>query len=256
MSKISLVVITFNEEANIRRCIESALPVVDEVVVVDSLSTDDTVNIAASLGAKIILQPFLGYREQKAFALKQATHDRILALDADEELSPLLVTTILAIKNSWPADAYRINRLNHLGRVPVRHGGWYPDSKIRLFDRRIIHVGGRDPHDRFEVAKESPVLPLRGDLLHYTNRDIEDRIQTQNKFSSRAAVAYYQEGKRGSWIRLLIKPCFRFLKEYIWLGGFRDGLVGLVIARTSAAYVFWREAKLLALHRTPPHSKP
>ncbi len=116
MSKISLVVITFNEEANIRRCIESALPVVDEVVVVDSLSTDDTVNIAASLGAKIILQPFLGYREQKAFALKQATHDRILALDADEELSPLLVTNILAIKNSWPADAYRITDTHPEGR--------------------------------------------------------------------------------------------------------------------------------------------
>lgn len=249
MSKITLVIITFNEEANIRRCIESALAIVDEVVVVDSNSTDNTVAIASSLGARTILQPFLGYREQKAFAFDQASYDHILSLDADESLSEKLAKQIAHIKPSWPAEAYNINRLNHLGNIPIRHGGWYPDRKIRLFNRRFAFMEGLDIHERIAVKANTPTMHLQGDILHYTNKDIEDRMSTINSFTTRAAITLNQHGKRGSWLWLLIKPWFRFFQEYLLLGGFRDGFAGYVIARTSAMYVFLREAKIMELER-------
>ena len=244
MVKISLVVITFNEEKNIRRCLESAAGVADEILVVDSVSTDQTVTIAESLGARIILQPFLGYVEQKRFAIEQATHPYVLSLDADEALSEQLRQSILHVKAHWTHNCYYMNRLSNIGDQWIRHGGWYPDRKMRLFDRARFAVEGINPHDKFVPVQGARSTHLKGDILHYTNDSIESRVQTINRFSTLAAKAFYERGKRGSWLRLLFKPFFRFFAEYILRLGFLDGFYGFVIAITSAQYVFLREAKL------------
>jgi len=244
MVKISLVVITFNEEKNIQRCLESAAGVADEILVVDSVSTDQTVAIAESLGARIILQPFLGYVEQKRFAIEQAAHPYVLSLDADEALSEELRQSILQAKAHWTHDCYSMNRLSNIGDQWIRHGGWYPDRKMRLFDRARFAVEGINPHDKFVPVQGARSTHLKGDILHYTNDSIESRVQTINRFSTLAAKAFHERGKRGSWLRLLFKPFFRFFAEYILRLGFLDGFYGFVIAITSAQYVFLREAKL------------
>lgn len=244
MVKISLVVMTLNEAHNIRRCLESSFGIADEILVVDSLSTDDTVTISESLGARVILQPFLGFVEQRQFAINHAAHPFILILDADEVLSEQLRQSILQVKAHWTHDCYYMNRLSNIGDQWIRHGGWYPDRKMRLFDRTQFAVEGINPHDKLVPVKGARSTHLKGDMLHYTNSDIESRINTINRFSTLAAKAFHERGKRGSWLRLLFKPFFRFFVEYVLRRGFLDGFYGFVVAITSAQYVFLREAKL------------
>jgi glycosyltransferase involved in cell wall biosynthesis len=242
---ISLVVITFNEAYRIRECLESALGVADDVLVVDSLSTDGTPDMARAMGARVISQPFLGYIEQKAFAIREALHDRVLLLDADERLSKQLADSVQRVKRDWSADGYACNRLNHLGNQPLHHGGWYPDRKVRLFDRRKCQVGGVDPHDRIVMDEGTRTAHLQGDILHFTNKDLADRVATVNRFSTRAAAAMAARGQRGNIARLITKPAFRFFREYVLQCGFLDGLPGFLVAATSSQYVWLREAKLL-----------
>jgi len=247
--KLSVVIITLNEEANLRRCIESVAGLADEVLVVDSHSTDNTIALAEQLGARVILQSFLGHREQKAFAIERAASDYVLSLDADEALSTALQAAVQAAKQTWTHDGYYVNRLNRLNGQWIRHGGWYPDRKMRLFDRRKYQMGGVNPHDRFDPVPGAATTRLRGDLLHYTNDDLASRITTINKFSGIAARAFHARGKRGSYWRLLLKPAGRFISEYLLRRGFLDGFYGYYIAKTSAQYVWLREAKLLELGR-------
>lgn len=249
MVKISLVVITFNEAHNIRRCLESARGIADEILVVDSVSTDQTTAIAESLGARVIIQPFLGYVGQKRFAIGQAVHPIVLSLDADEALSETLRQSILEVKSRWTRDCYSMNRLSNIGGRWIRHGGWYPDRKMRLFDRGKYEIAGIDPHDKFVPLSGASSSYLKGDILHYTNADINSRVHTVNRFSTVAAQAFYDRGKRGSWMRLLFKPFFRFFTEYFLRLGFLDGFYGFVIAKTSAQYVFLREGKLLEIQK-------
>ena len=249
MNKISAVIITYNEEANIERCLQSLRPVADELLVVDSYSKDKTIEIAQSCGARTLEHPFEGHIQQKRYAIEQAKHEFILSLDADEELSPTLQQSILAVKNNWTHDCYYMNRLSNIGDQWIHHGGWYPDRKMRLFDRRQFSVGGINPHDKFIPAKGATTTRLKGDLLHHTNSDINNRIATINNFSSLAAQAFHERGKKGSLLRVLFKPGLRFLSEYIIKRGFLDGFYGFVIAKTSAQYVFYREIKLLELQR-------
>ena len=249
MVKISLVVITFNEAQNIRRCLESANGIADEILVVDSISTDETIAIAASLGARVISQPFLGYVGQKRFAIDQAAHPIVLSLDADEALSEKLRQSILEVKANWACDCYTMNRLSQIGGRWIRHGGWYPDRKMRLFDRNKYEIAGIDPHDKFVSLPGARSGHLKGDILHYTNADINSRVHTVNRFSTVAAQAFYDRGKRGSWMRLLFKPFFRFFVEYFLRLGFLDGFYGFIIAKTSAQYVFLREGKLLEMQK-------
>lgn len=248
--KLSVVVITFNEAANLPRCVDSVAGLADEILVVDSESTDATRELAAAAGARVIVQPFLGHREQKAFAIERAAHDYVLSLDADEALSPELGKSIAAARANWTHDGYFVNRLNRLNGQWIRHGGWYPDRKMRLFDRRRYRMGGTNPHDRFDPAPGASTRRLAGDLLHYTNDDLASRVETINRFSGIAARAMNEAGRRGSWARILVKPPARFLVEYVWKGGWRDGFLGYFIARTSAQYVWLREIKLLELSRT------
>jgi glycosyltransferase involved in cell wall biosynthesis len=239
-----LVVIAFNEEAHIARCLESAIGVVEELLVVDSHSTDRTVEIALALGARVLTRTFTGYRSQKAWAIGQATHDRVLFLDADEALSPALREQVRRLPDHWDSDAFQMNRLSRLGDRWIRHGAWYPDRKIRLFDRRKIRMGGEDPHDRIEPNPGARVRMLKGDILHFTNESLDSRVDSVNRLSGVAARSLYERGVRSSLLRTLIKPPMRFLKEYWWQRGFLDGYYGYFIARTSAQYVFFREMKL------------
>lgn len=220
------------------------------MLVVDSHSTDRTVDIARSLGARVLTRTFSGYRSQKAWAIDQAVHDRILLLDADEALSPSLREQVIRLPDPWDADAYRMNRMSRLGDRWIRHGAWYPDRKVRLFDRRKVRVGGEDPHDRFEPEPGASVRSLKGDILHYTNESFESRVQSVNRLSGVAAGALYARGIRSSMLRMLIKPSLRFFKEFWWQRGFLDGYYGYFIAKTSAQYVFLREFKLWEHWRT------
>ena len=246
---LSLVVITYNEEANIARCLKSAQEVVDEMLVVDSFSNDRTVEIAQSLGARVEQRPFSGYIEQKRYAISQAKYNRVLVLDADEALDPQLLKSVIVAKQNWSHDCHTMNRMSNLNDRWIRHGGWYPDKKMRLFDRRQYEVVGINPHDKFVPLTNATQAHLQGDILHYTNSSFEDRIQTINKFSTVAAQAFYEKGKRGTWLRVLCKPALRFLSEYLLRRGFLDGFYGFFIAKTSAQYVFYREVKLLDLQK-------
>ncbi len=245
--RLSVVVITYNEADNIERCLLSASPLADELLVVDSFSEDQTPDIARKLGARVLMHPFEGHIQQKRYAIAQARYDHILSLDADEELSPELRSAIAEAKAKWTHDCYFMNRMSNIGRQWIRHGGWYPDRKMRLFHRNKFSVGGVNPHDKFIPAPGATRTRLAGDILHHTNADINSRVQTINKFSSLAAEAFHQRGKRASWGRILFKPLFRFLIEYVLRRGFLDGFYGYVIARTSAQYVFLRECKLREL---------
>ncbi|NJC24982.1 glycosyltransferase family 2 protein [Neolewinella antarctica] len=252
MKKVSVVIITLNEAANLPRCLESVRAIADEVVVVDSLSTDSTVAIAEAAGARVIHQAFLGHREQKAFAIASATNELVLSIDADEALSPALLTSLRAVIADWTHDCYYMNRLNRFMGVWIHHGGWYPDRKMRLFDRRKYRLGGVNPHDSFDPVAGATNTLLSGDLLHYTDEGFHDRINRLNKHSTIAAQSFHDLGKRGSMLRLLTKPAGRFISEYFFQLGFLDGLPGYFIAKTDGQYVWMREAKLRAL--TKQHS--
>ena len=244
---VSLVVITFNEEANISRCLQSAASLVDDVLVVDSHSTDQTVRIAESLGARVLLHAFEGYREQKIWAIQQALFDRVLVLDADEALSSGLQQQVAQLLQDWTHDGYYFNRLSRLSGRWIRHGAWYPDQKMRLFDRRHYQMRGENPHDRIEPAPHARTKRIAADILHYTNDSLHSRVDNINRFSQIAAEALFAKGVKSSLWRLLLKPPVRFLSEYVWQRGFLDGLHGYFIAKTSAQYVFYRESKLWEL---------
>ena len=247
MTKISATIITYNEEKNIRRCIES-LDFVDEIVVVDSLSSDNTCAIAKELGAKVIDQKFLGHIDQKQLAVENATYDWILSLDADEEVSPELKASIVElIKKPLEYDAYEMKRVSfHLGRW-IRHGGWYPDKKIRLFNRQKAHWGGYNPHDK--VIVNGKVGMLEGDLKHYVFTDLRHNIDTNNSYSSIMAEDLYKKGKKFSYLKLFFKPVGKFLEVYIYKRGFLDGMAGFIIAVGASYSMFLKFAKLWELER-------
>lgn len=246
---ISLVVITYNEASNIARCLNSARSIVDEMLVVDSFSTDDTVAIAEREGARVIQHAFAGYIEQKRYAIEQARYDRVLLLDADEALDASLQTAILEVHSNWSHDCYSMNRMSTLGDRWIRHGAWYPDRKMRLFDRSQYEIVGTNPHDKFVPLPGASLRHLPGDILHYTNDGLADRVATINRFSTVAAGAYAQKGRRGNWFRVLFKPGLRFFAEFILKRGFLDGFYGYFIAKTAAQYVFLREMKLMEQQR-------
>lgn len=246
MAMLTVVVITYNEEKNIRRCLESARGLADELVVVDSLSTDNTKAICLELGARVIEQPFLGYIEQKNFALGQATHDYVLSLDADELVDEKLFASVMQAKQlGFTADSYRMNRCNNYCGQWIRHGMWYPDRKTRLFNRKKAKWGGINPHDKIEVQPGTSVAYLKGDIMHYTYASIDEHLTQMNRFTSIQAKTMYEQGKRSSWIKLLVNPAFAFISDYIIKAGFLDGKNGLILAKARAFATFIKYAKLL-----------
>ncbi|MEM8893523.1 MAG: glycosyltransferase family 2 protein [Bacteroidota bacterium] len=246
-SRISGVIITYNESANIERCIKSLEGVVDEVVVVDSNSTDDTAAICKELGAKVILQPFLGYIEQKNFAMECAEYDYVLSLDADEALSEQLKSEIATLKQDLKYSAYRFNRLNNYCGKWLKHGHWYPDRKIRLWDKSKYRWAGTNPHDKVDVQDKSQVKSVNADILHYSYATVSDHIDQVNKFARIHAKSAAKIGKRASLlIHVSLNPFFKFVKRYFLYLGFLDGYYGFIAAVNSAMlnylkYVYLRE---------------
>ncbi len=239
--KISATIISLNEERNLPRLLESLI-CVDEIVVVDSGSTDRTVEIARRYGARVIENPWPGYAKQKNFAAAQATHDWILSLDADEALSDNLGAEILELKAGEPSVAgYRFPRLaQYLGHW-IHHSGWYPDAKVRLYDRRRARWVGDYVHESVQV--DGPVADLVGPLHHFTCSSIEEHKRTMERYTTLAADELKARGYRASPIRLLLAPPATFLKSYLLQQGFRDGYPGLLIATMAARYVFLKYAK-------------
>jgi glycosyltransferase involved in cell wall biosynthesis len=250
MNKISAVIITFNEEKNLLRCLNSIADIVDEIVVVDSFSTDKTAEIAKQYGAKFLTHPFEGHIEQKNFALSQATFDNVLSLDADECLSEKLKESILKVKNEKQLKtAYSMNRLtNYCGRW-IHYCGWYPDRKVRLFNRKYVVWGGENPHDKILLPPNVDDSKLDGDLLHYSYYTPSDHLQQIDKFTSIAANEAFKKGKRIGWFRLILAPIFKFLRDYILKKGFLDGFEGYMICRLSATATFMKYAKIRYLFR-------
>ena len=242
---LSVVVITFNEEANIARCLAALAGVAEEVLVVDSFSTDRTAEICRQHGARVVQNAFVGYVEQKNFATAQARFDHVLQLDADEVLTDELRQSIREAKQNWQHAAYSLARLtNYCGRW-VRHGGWYPDRKLRLYDRRLGHWQGLLLHERYEVAPGHSTGQLRGDALHYSYHSIAQHVSQLNKFTSITAQELSLKGKTNvTLFHLVAKPLWKFVHGYVFRLGFLDGFAGLSIAFISAVGVFLKFAKL------------
>ena len=236
---ISATIITLDEEANLGRCLASLRGVADEVVVADSGSKDRTEAIAREGGAVFVRQPWLGYGPQKNVASDRASHDWILSLDADEALSDPLREAILAVKRAGPrADAYEMNRLNwYCGRF-LRHSGWYPDRKIRLWRKGAARWGDVSIHEVVEAAPGARIERLRGDLLHYTCHTREQHLRTIEKFTTLSAELLAREGRRASAWKRLGSPAAHFLRAYVLKLGFLDGIQGFHACRLSA-YATW-----------------
>ncbi len=243
---LSVVVITYNEAMNIQRCLESVLPIADEIVVVDSFSTDSTATIAKSMGATVISHAFEGHIQQKNWAMNQAKSDWILSLDGDECLSEDLLHEILTWKTNFNAlpshfpSAYWVKRLNHLAGKPIKGCGWYPDKKIRLWKTGSGQWTGTNPHDRFELADPMANLGLfNGDLLHFTYNNFHQIKLQALKFGRIGAEAIQSKPWGYLLAKAIISPQIKFLKNYFFKLGFLYGMRGLAIC-----YWQWRESLL------------
>lgn len=239
MIKISAVIITFNEEKNIARCIESLMGLVDEIVVLDSYSKDDTKKICLAKQIKFYENPFEGHIQQKNKAVSLASHDYILSLDADEYLSEELKSSISVIKQNSSAKAYSMNRLSSFKGRWIRATEWYPDKKIRLWDRNIGHWGGNNPHDTVILNDRTTLKHLKGDLLHVAYEGIEPLYQ-----KAYAYALIYARDKQGSArvsaFKILYKTFYSFFRNFILKRGFTYGYDGFVISCAAAIYTFYK----------------
>lgn len=246
---LSAVVITRNEADRIAACLES-LAWCDERLVVDSHSTDDTRDRAAALGARVIERDWPGFAAQKEFAVRAAAHDWVLVIDADERVSPALRAEIEALRDAgFPGAAgWSVPRCSrYLGRW-IRHGTWYPDRSIRLFDRRRGRFEPKATYDLHErVVLDGPCGRLTADLLHDPYRSLSEHLQTIDRYSTIMAEGLQARGRRARVTDLVFRPLGRFLKFYVLKAGFRDGWRGFLLACLAAHYVQLRYAKLMAL---------
>jgi glycosyltransferase involved in cell wall biosynthesis len=250
MEKLSVVIITYNEEKNIARCIDSVITLADEILILDSNSNDNTVAIAESRGAIVKQESFKGFIQMKNIAVQLAGNDYILSLDADEALDPVLADSIRKVKENFTFQAYRMNRCtNYCGQF-IRHGTWYPDRKIRLFDRRIAQWGGINPHDRIVLQENITAEQLRGDILHYSYYSIAEHAAQNNKFSTIAAESLFTNGKRTRLLNIIINPLWAFIQSYFIKAGFLDGLFGFVIAIQISHMTFLKHIKLYLLWKS------
>jgi len=249
---VSAFMLTFNNARTVEKALKSATWV-DEIVVVDSFSTDETMAIVEKYAAKVEQREWPGFRDQYQYASEQCTHDWVVFLDADEEISPELAVEMQAelARNAARPDAERIagyparRRTHYLGRW-IMHGGWVPDHEIRLYDRtRGAWKGGM--HAKVHV--DGPTARLEHFYYHYTYANISDQLRTIDKYSGTEADDMLAEGRRFSWLHLLVSPVARFFRDYFLKRGFLDGLPGLVVAVNTAFYVFNKHAKLWDLQR-------
>ena len=241
--RVSVSLITFNEESNVRACLESA-KWADEIVVVDSFSTDATQAIAREYTDRVIEREWRGINDQRQFALEQCSGPWVLCIDADERVTPELRDEILAVLSGPDPDCagFLIPRKAwYLGRW-IKHCGWYPDYKPRLFRKDKGRFGENDPHDK--IILDGATRKLKGDLLHFTYRDLAHNADTINRFTTTRAKKFLREGRTAGFLDFTLHPLWRFFHQYVLRGGFLDGMPGLIISGMSAFNVFLRQAKV------------
>jgi glycosyltransferase involved in cell wall biosynthesis len=247
-NKISAVIITYNEERNIGRCLESLSGIADEIVVVDSFSTDKTREICSRYQIKFILHKFEGYVEQKNWAITQAQYEHVLSLDADEVLSDALKESIIKIKENELAIGYTMNRLTCYCGNWIRHCGWYPDVKLRIFDRRKGSWIGSNPHDHYEITGGSEgIIRLKGDILHYSYYSLSQHLQQVDKFTSIASESAFRKGKTVTVAGITVRTWWTFFRGYFLNLGILDGYAGFLVCRISAFATFMKYTKLKEL---------
>lgn len=246
---LSVVIITFNEEKNISRCLESVKEIADEIVVLDSFSTDSTPDICRQHQVKFFQHAFDGHIEQKNRAVTYASHPHVLSLDADEALDRTLVQSIREVKNNFSKQGYYMNRLTNYCGHWVRHCGWYPDRKLRLWDSRLGRWAGTNPHDRYELfAGDKLTGHLKGNILHYSYYTVNDHYRQVDYFTDIASRAYFEKGRRAPWYKLVVNPAAKFVDHFFLKRGFLDGKAGYRISRISAYATWLKYKKLRALH--------
>jgi glycosyltransferase involved in cell wall biosynthesis len=253
--KVSAVVITRNEEANIEAALLSLEGIASEIVVVDSRSTDRTVKLARKYTDRVVERTWTNFADQKNFGNDQASHPWILSLDADERLSPELREELKAMLEGEPeCAAFSMpRRVFYLGRW-IKHSGWYPDRKVRLFRKERAHWEGAYVHESLVVDGE--VRNLKGDIHHYTYRNIADHLARINRFSDLGAQKLYADKKKCRWYHLLLQPFGRFLKSYLLKRGFLDGFAGLVVSVLNGYSIFVRYAKLREIWKKGERIEP
>lgn len=249
--KLSATIITFNEAKKIERCLQSLSGVADEIIVVDSFSTDATESICRRYGVKFYQNAFPGYVAQKNYAVQLASYDHIISLDADEALSEELKTAVLGVKADWDSrfNGYSVNRRNFYCGQWIRFCGWYPDRKIRLWDRRKARWQGTDPHDKVLLPAQQ-VKQLKGDLLHNAYLTVDEHLKQTYRFAEVAAIAKYNQGVKPSFIiHVILNPAFKFLRTYVLKLGFLDGYYGFVFCATTSMLNFYKYLRLYEYHR-------
>ena len=249
IKKVTAIIPCFNEENTIAKCIESVLWA-DEILVVDSFSTDRTKEICEKHDVRFIKQKFLGYKEQKNFAMSKARFNYILSVDGDEALSEQLKNSILEIKNNWTLDGYYCNRLNNYCGQWIKYSDWYPDRKLRLFKKNTGEWKGINPHDSFKLYHGRKSGRLKGDLLHWIYRDYKEHKEKVERFSSIAAQSYYDLGIKSSLVKIIWRPSWAFLKAYLFRRGFLDGKNGWLISKETFNVTYLKYTKLRKIWKT------
>lgn len=255
--KISACLITLNEEQDLPRCLASAAPLVDEIVVIDSGSTDNTRAIAESFGARVMHQDWLGYVGQKNFALAQASHPWVLSIDADEEIDEELAAAIRTLRaegaGAEAVAGYIFRRMVQYRGRWIRYGDWYPDPLVRLFLRDKAHFAGGRVHERMEL--DGPTRTLPGHLRHFTYRDAEDRNECISKYAKLWALTAYEKGKKAGPVAPLLHSSVRLLRGFILKRGFLDGAIGWDIALGNAREVWMKYSLLREMRRADKAGK-
>jgi glycosyltransferase involved in cell wall biosynthesis len=248
--QLSVVIITFNEEKNIARCLESVKDIADEIVVLDSYSKDKTKAICESFNVKFFQHAFDGHIQQKNRAITYASNPHVLSLDADEALDETLKKSILEIKNNWQFDGYYMNRLTNYCGHWVKHCNWYPDTKMRLWDSRKGAWTGINPHDKYELfAGDKNTKHLKGDILHYSYYTLQDHYKQVEYFTNIASNAFVESGKKAPFYKLIANPIAKFIDHYLLHLGFLDGKAGYLISKISAYATYLKYKKIRTLQK-------
>lgn len=234
--QFSAVVISHNEARTIGNCVEALRKVCDEVVVLDSQSTDGTIGICEKLGAKVVQQDWLGYSQTKNLGNQMASNDWILSIDSDEVLSDELIETLKNLKPET-TKVYALDRITEYEGKWVRHSGWYPEWKVRLFDRREVMWQGDFVHETLHIPADYQVVRLKGKLFHYSFKDADDHLRRLEKYARLGAEEQFAAGKKVTFLKRYFSPAFRFIRGFLLKKGFLDGKIGWQICSREAAMV-------------------
>jgi glycosyltransferase involved in cell wall biosynthesis len=249
MPGISAVIITYNEEKFIEKCLSSLEGIADEIVVVDSFSTDSTEDICKKHNVRFVKHKFEGYCDQKNYALKLASNKNILSLDADEALSDELRKSILAVKDNLEYDGYQFNRQNFYCGKWIKHSQWYPDRQLRLFNSDKGRFGELNIHEKFIMSNGSVVGRLKGDIMHWPFTTRQHYIDKMNKYSLIGGREFHKAGRKAYFFTPYIHFVWGFIRSYIIKGGFLDGEEGFFICSVSANSTFKKYMYLRQLNK-------